>query len=163
MQIESVVHDRVATAVTVLFAVAAVGSLVRLVLEWGNGGPYYAMLTLVFAVNIAIWRPAIKARVRVDARGLTRPGPPGWLIAWPDVADLEVVRPGGWWAGGHPYVVVHRDAAASDLNLDLRGFLSRLLTGIRRGTTRRLVAPVHDDVVDAILAARPTGSRPSEW
>lgn len=159
MQIESVVHDRVATAVTVLFGVAAVGSLVRVVLEWGNGGPYYAMLTFIFVVNVAIWRPAIKARVRVDDRGLTRPGPPGWLIAWPDVADLEVVRPTGWWAGGHAYVVVHRDAGASDLNLDLRGFLSRLLTGIRGGTTRRLVAPVQDDLVEAILAVRPTGPR----
>ncbi|MGO1972525.1 MAG: hypothetical protein ACTH2Q_06150 [Propionibacteriaceae bacterium] len=160
MQLESVVLDRVAAGVTVLFAVAAVFSLVRVVVDWQNGGLYYAMLALVFGLNIATWGSAIKARVRIDARGLTRPGPPGWLIGWPDVADLEVVRPTGWWAGGNPYVVVHRDAGAGNLNLDLRGFLSRLLTGIRAGTSRRLVAPVQEDFVDAILAARPGRLQP---
>ena len=155
MPIDSAVRDRVATAATVLFVLAGAFAVSRAVVEWDNGGLYYCVLALVFAVNVASWGSAIQSRVRVDTTGLRRSGPPGWQITWPDVDRIEVVRPTGWWAGGHPYVVVHRDAGSKNLTLDLSGFLSRFLTGIKAGTSRRLVAPVRTDVVDAILAARP--------
>lgn len=159
MQIESVVRDRVATGVSVLFLAAAVFSLVLVVVQWHEGGWFYFLFVLVFVLNMLSWGTAIKARLTVDGRGMRRPGTSGFLIGWQDVADLDVVRPSGWWAAGHPYLVVHRDAGARTINLDSRALFSRFLTGIKGGSTRPLVVPVQADLVDAILAARPGSTR----
>lgn len=158
MLVESIVaRDRVAIGVSALFAVAIVCCLLLLVFQWGEGGWFYLLPALLFLLNLVLWVSATTARLRVDERGLVREsGPPRWQVRWPEVADLEVVRPSSWWAGGHPYLIVHL-APGADGSLRGRSFFSRLLTGIPGGGTRPLAVPVQEERIQAILDARPEG------